>query len=225
MLASNRQLPLFPLDSVLFPGMTLPLRIFEPRYHQMLADCLSSEPVFGVVLIKEGSEVGQPAVPYDVGTTARIIGVEKKTPDLIHITTVGEERFWLHRLLLNKPYLMGEVEPFPLADADAAENEVLAAQGRTLLAAYLELLSEAVGAKIQLQRPPEDPVKVAYLTAMLLQVTPSEKQRLLSIVHLPDLLREEASLLHDEGKTLSVMIQALKTRELPDDTDASFSKN
>ena len=221
----NRQLPLFPLNTVLFPGMTLPLRIFEPRYQQMLADCLSNEPVFGVVLIREGAEVGSSVVPYDVGTTARIIGVEKKTPDLIHITTVGEERFRLRQVLDDKPYLVGKVEPFPLAEVNAPEVEALTKRGVVLLAAYLELLSQAAGAKIQLQRPPDDPEKVAYLIAMLLQVTSSVKQRLLSIAELGDLFHEEVSLLHNEGKVLSVMIQSLKTREPPNDTDGPFSKN
>ena len=79
MLIANKPLPLFPLNTVLFPRMTLPLRIFEPRYRQMLADCLDGDPIFGVVLIREGKEVGETAMPHDVGTTARIIAVQKKS--------------------------------------------------------------------------------------------------------------------------------------------------
>jgi Lon protease-like protein len=230
MLTQDKQLPLFPLNTVLFPGMTLPLRIFEPRYRQMLADCLSGEPTFGVVLIKEGLEVGGPAEPHEIGTAARIIGVEKQSDEQLHIVSVGQERFQLRRVLRQEPYLVGEVEAFPLAAVNAPEVEVLAEQGTAFLAAYLKLLSKATGAEIKLQRPPEDPERLAYLIATILQVTLSEKQRLLSISDLPTLFREETSLLRNEGKVLSVMIQALESRQEgspPDgeDEESLFSKN
>jgi Lon protease-like protein len=221
----NRQLPLFPLNTVLFPGMTLPLQIFEPCYQQMLKDCLSSDPVFGAVFIREDLKVGRPAAPHEIGTTARIIGVEKKDPSLWHITTVGEERFRLHGILHERPYLVGEVEPFPLADVDAPEIETLAERGAALLAAYLQLLSKAIGAEIKLQRSLGDPALVAYLTAMLLQVTLPEKQRLLSVADLPSLLREEAVLLEGERKALTVMIHALETGGPPQHEGTPFSKN
>ena len=66
-----RDLPLFPLGTVLFPGMQLPLQLFEPRYLQMFQDIARQDSRFGVVLIKEGVEVGEPAVPFDIGTIAR----------------------------------------------------------------------------------------------------------------------------------------------------------
>jgi Lon protease-like protein len=225
MLTEGIKLPLFPLDTVLFPSMTLPLRIFEPRYRQMLDDCLSGEPIFGVTLIKEGLEVGKPAVPHEIGTTARILGVEKKAADLIHITTIGQERFRVRRVVHNKPYLVGEVEPFPLAEGDTPEVKALAERGTALLSTYLELLSKALGAEIRLHRSPGDPQSVAYLSAMLLQVALPVKQRLLSIADLPSLLREEAVLLDRENKALSIMIQALETRGPSGDADAPFSKN
>ncbi len=223
MLTQETKLPLFPLNTVLFPGMTLPLRIFEPRYRQMLNDCLGGEQIFGVLLVKEGQEVNSPAVPHRVGTTARLLSVEKKTPDLIHITTIGEERFRLRRILYEKPYLVGQVESFPLADMDTPEAKALAERGTALLTVYLELLSTAIGAEIQLERPPSDPHKVAYLIAMLLQVTLPVKQKLLSVADLPSLLREEAVLLNSEAKALKVMIQAMESR--PGDTEGPFSKN
>jgi len=224
MLAEKR-LPLFPLGTVLFPRMMLPLRIFEPRYRQMLDDCLNGDETFGVLLIKEGPEVGGPAVPYEIGTTARILSVEKKAEGVINITTRGQERFRLRHTLHDQPYLVGEVEPYPLADTDASEVPALARRGTALLAAYMELLSRAAGAEIRLQRVPTDPQTIAYLTAMLLQVTEPAKQRLLSIAGLPTLFREEAALLENERKVLTVMIHALETSGLPEDTNLPFSKN
>jgi Lon protease-like protein len=230
MLTANKPLPLFPLNTVLFPRMTLPLRIFEPRYRQMLADCLDDDPILGVVLIKEGKEVGGPAMPHDVGTTARIIAVQKKSMELHHVTTVGEERFRLRRILRNSPYLVGEIEPFPLEAVDALGIEALAERGTALLATYLKLLSRTTGAEIKLQHPPDDPEKIAYLIAMALQVTLPEKQRLLTIPDLPTLLRQEISLLRNETKVLSVMIHAQESKrggESPNEAGETFlfSKN
>jgi Lon protease-like protein len=230
MLNEKRELPIFPLNVVLFPGMTLPLRIFEPRYQQMLADCLEGDQAFGVVLIKEGQEVGRPAVPHEIGTVARILSVEKKNPDLTHISTVGVERFWLRRERRRLPYLIGEIEPYPLALLDEPDVEKLTHQATILLRTYLDLLSRASGADIKLQRPPTEPKVIAYLIAMILQVTLSEKQRLLSIPDLPALFREEFTLLRNEGKLLSVMIRAMENldeSELSgeDDSTIPFSKN
>lgn len=227
---ANKPLPLFPLNTVLFPRMTLPLRIFEPRYRQMLADCLDGDPIFGVVLIREGKEVGGPATPHDVGTTARIIAVQKKSMELHHVTTVGEERFRLRRVLRHSPYLVGEVEPFPLEGVDAFGIEALAERGTALLTTYLKLLSRTTGAEIKLQHPPDDPEKMAYLIAMALQVTLPEKQRLLTIPDLPTLFRQEMSLLRNETKVLSVMIHAQESKRGEESSNEagetfSFSKN
>ena len=134
------RLPLFPLNTVLFPGMTLPLRIFERRYMRMIHDCLDGDPVFGVLLIKEGQEVGEAAVPYEVGTTARILSVERASPEELHIVTLGEERFLLHGVSHDKSYLVGEVEPFPLEGQEAPRVEALFDAELVLLTAYLELI-------------------------------------------------------------------------------------
>ena len=68
----SETLPIFPLNTVLFPGAPLPLRIFEPRYREMLQACLEADRRFGVALIKSGQEVGESAEPYEIGTVARI---------------------------------------------------------------------------------------------------------------------------------------------------------
>ncbi len=120
-----------------------------------------------------------------------------------------------------------EVELFPLAAVEATEVEALIEQDTALLASYLKLLSKAAGAEIRLQRLPEDPEDVAYLIAILLQVTLPVKQRLLSIPDLPTLLREEAALLNSEGRVLNAMIQDLASRggRPPDVTDEPFFQN
>jgi Lon protease-like protein len=219
MSVSGNRLPLFPLHTVLFPGMTLPLRVFEPRYVQMVSDCLEGSPLFGVVLIKEGKEVGGPVVPYTVGTTARIIGVERKGQGNLHITTVGERRFQLRGLEHDRPYLVGITEPFPLGDQDAPEVDALLETHAALLTRYLELLSQASAVEIRLQRQPETAEAMAHLVAMLLQVPASVKQRLLSTSGLPALLRDEASLLRGEAAGLTIALYGvdIAERHAPDD--------
>ena len=110
MSSTNRSLPLFPLNVVLFPGSLLPITVFEKRYKLMIQDCLNSDSKFGVVLIKSGSEVGAPAVPHLVGTVCKIIAAKYKDDGVIHITVKGEERFSLIQTYQTKPYLSAQVE-------------------------------------------------------------------------------------------------------------------
>ena len=85
--------PLFPLNTVLFPGGRLPLRIFEQRYMDMAKACLRNGSAFGVCLIREGREVGSPAIPADIGTLARIGAWDMPQLGMLHITAHGEQRF------------------------------------------------------------------------------------------------------------------------------------
>ena len=87
------EVPLFPLNTVLFPGGRLPLRIFEQRYMDMAKACLRDGTAFGVCLIREGREVGSPALPVDVGCLARIGAWDMPQLGLLHVTAVGERRF------------------------------------------------------------------------------------------------------------------------------------
>jgi Lon protease-like protein len=91
------QVPLFPLNTVLFPGGPLPLRIFEPRYLSMISHCLRHDSPFGVLLIREGSEDGS-ATTHNIGTLARITDWYQGSDGLLGITAIGEQRF---RLLSN----------------------------------------------------------------------------------------------------------------------------
>jgi len=90
---SHMHIPLFPLHSVLFPGGPLALRIFEPRYLDMISRCMKEESGFGICLIREGDEVGEAAQPYDIGTLARIRYFNRRADGLLGITAWGESRF------------------------------------------------------------------------------------------------------------------------------------
>ena len=86
------QVPLFPLNTVLFPGGPLPLRIFEPRYLDMISACVKNDSQFGVLLIREGGETG-PATTHEIGTLARVSDWYQGSDGLLGVTAIGEQRF------------------------------------------------------------------------------------------------------------------------------------
>src|SRR5919206_5035298 len=106
----ERELPLFPLHVVLFPGMRLPLHIFEDRYKLMIGTCMVTDETFGVALIRSGQEVGGPAEVFRVGTTARIASMERLPQGRMNLVVVGGERFRIVERLQTQPYLLGSVE-------------------------------------------------------------------------------------------------------------------
>lgn len=111
---SPLRIALFPLHTVLFPGGPLPLRVFEPRYLQMIGDCLKSDSCFGVCLISDGREVGDAATPHGVGTTARIVDWHQRHDGLLGITAQGERRFRvLSRDVQRNQLTIAKVEMLP----------------------------------------------------------------------------------------------------------------
>lgn len=182
------ELPLFPLNTVLFPGMPLPLHIFEERYKQMVADCLRDGRPFGVVLIAEGAaEGGPPAQPFPIGCTAEIAQVQPLDDGRMIIMTVGRERFRIVRLRHDRPYLVGMVEPAPLLDEDEARVEAGAARLEPLVTEYLDKLAEMGSIDAVPEAPPEDPASLAYLGAALIQLPAEQKQSLLACNRLTEL--------------------------------------
>ena len=107
------QVPLFPLNTVLFPGGPLPLRIFEPRYLAMVSNCVKDDSPFGVLLIRDGNESG-PATTHEIGTLARITDWYQGSDGLLGVTARGEQRFRLlssHRE--SSGLNIGEIEVLP----------------------------------------------------------------------------------------------------------------
>ena len=105
------RLPMFPLGSVLFPGLGLPLRVFEPRYREMMADCLDGDGSFGVVLIERGSEVGGGEVRLRVATVARILDVSLQEDGTLGVFAVGTSRVEVLEWLPDAPYPAAIVTP------------------------------------------------------------------------------------------------------------------
>lgn len=213
-----QELPLFPLDVVLFPGMMLPLHIFEERYRTMVQRCVRLGTPFGVVLTR--GTVGGREVPYEVGTTATISEAQRLVGGRYEITTVGVERFVIRSIVYDaEPYLVGQVEPLETLDAETAEAQMLSAQLRPLLDRYIELLGTIIDRRFTISPYPDDPTIRAFLGAILLQVPNPEKQALLSIPRVPDLLRREMALLEHENMIMQFM--AGRREHLPALVDAT----
>lgn len=172
-------LPLFPLNSVLFPGGTLPLHIFEERYKEMIGRCLARDSTFGVLLIRSGSEVGDTAEPFEVGTTARIVRSRTLEEGRLNLVCHGEERFRLLRKVSEEPYLVGEIELLASTDAGGQEVAELADKVEALFAEYCRLYLAASNQWSRRIGMPGAPSELADFVASRLSVSPWTKQRLL----------------------------------------------
>ena len=174
---STREIPIFPLSTVLFPGGMLPLRIFEQRYLEMTKICIRDNSPFGVCLIREGHEVGNPAVPHTVGCTAHILRWDMPHLGLFHLMTEGGSVFrileqWSSRTGL----LQAQVELEPRAP------EVALPEAFQPLAALLETIMSKVGAdRFPSPARLDDAAWVAYRLAESLPLEASLRQQLLEV--------------------------------------------
>lgn len=221
-MAELRKLPLFPLNTVLFPGITLPLHIFEPRYRVMVKRCLRLNQPFGVVLIREGQEVGGDAVPHLVGTSAYITHVQPLDDGRMNIQAVGHQRFRVQRFEQEKPFFVAWVETYPLQANASREVSRLAEQIRQALEDYVEVLLEATDVDLPPSKLPDDNMALANLVASTLPLPVEEKQDLLASSDLESMLATEWGLIRREFMLLRYMVQHPPAIE---DPDMPFSLN
>ena len=233
-------LPLFPLGSVLYPGLVLPLHIFEDRYRQLVADLLAGpEPrQFGVIAIRHGRETGIDGVSelYATGCTAVLQRAERDDDGQYDLITVGAERFKLLGLRdqdsqgdpangseagKQGSYLSGDVQLLPDEVGDEAEAAVVLPAVERAFRSYLGLLAERGGAQITIPDLPDEPLLMSYLVAAAVVVDLPEKQQLLEE---PDALRRlaaERRLLTREMR----MLRSLTATPAPDLRYAPYSPN
>ena len=212
----SERLPLFPLGVVLYPGMLLPLHIFEDRYRRLVRDLLDGpEPRrFGVIAIRKGRETGVEGVQslYEIGCTATLRQVEEHQDGRFDLVTVGTQRFRLLALDQTLPYLQGEIELLPdeAVDGAAAVPAVRAVQAA--FRGYLNALTEWGGATVRVGDLPDEPVLLSFIVAAAMVIDLPERQALLDE---PDALRRlaaERAVLSRE----SAMLRATTSRPAPD---------
>lgn len=175
--AEPQQLPLFPLNAVLFPGGALSLRVFEQRYMTLVKDCFKRESTFGICLIAEGAEVGAPALPHPVGTEARIVAWDMTQPGILNITVRGEERF---RILTSEAdragLLQARVEPITAEAAMPVPKALVA-----LLPLLRAMVADAGAERFPEPHRFEDAAWVGYRFCELLPIPPIARQKLLEL--------------------------------------------
>ena len=198
------ELPLFPLDVVLFPGMLQGLHIFEPRYREMINRCIDEKIPFGLVLARQGGESTE-AATHAIGTAARIARVERLNDGRMNIMAVGTQRFQIQEYTHGYSYLAAEVRHYPVVNGATRLAQRLAQQMRPRIVDYVELLAKASNAQLQLDQLPEEPSRLAFLVAMALQINNEDKQKLLSLPGIPEILDRERYLLSRESLLLEYM--------------------
>jgi len=157
--------------------MDLPLHIFEERYRDMIGECLEKDAPFGVVLIKEGPEVGAPAEPERIGTSTRILRSELLDQGRMNIMTKGQQRFEIEEIIQRVPHVVGRVRY--LVDIEGEGCVELLPQVNE---AYIELvrnLTALTGGYTSRVDIPEDPIALSYAIADSLDMEPHLRQSLL----------------------------------------------
>lgn len=221
----SERLPLFPLGTVLFPGLLLPLHIFEERYRQLVHELLDGpEPRrFGVIAIRKGRETGVDGVSslYEVGCTATLRETEEHDDGRFDLVTVGTQRFRLEALDESRPYLQGDVEFLDEDGGDSAQ----AGRAASLVAAsfpdYLAALSERGLAQISVPDLPDEPVLLSYLVAATMIIDLPDRQRLLAEPDSLSRLNTERAMLQRE----TTMLRTLTARPAPDLRYAPYNPN
>jgi Lon protease-like protein len=195
----QENLPLFPLNLVLFPGAPLTLHIFEERYRLMISRCLEDDEPFGVVFIRRGSETGEVSDPYPCGTIARINASVYLEDGRFLIATVGEQRFRVKTIHQAAPYMVASVH---MLTEDITEIVgQFSEQLKQTYFRYWQAITAATGMRNQIEQLPNDAIAIAYHLAHRMQVTNERKQHWLEtdaltrIRELIFMLQSEMSLL------------------------------
>jgi Lon protease-like protein len=229
----GRSLPLFPLSTVLYPGLMLPLHIFEDRYRALVHDLLAQgdragrrshgvhrAAEFGVVAIRHGYEPRRLDIDalYEVGCVARVRRVSEVSGGRYDIVTTGTQRFRVLAVGAPAPYLSAEVEP--LDDPLGAISDELTARVYDGFASYLDLVSAGPVDDI-VANVPHEPRALSYLVAATMALSLPDRQRLLEVPDAARRLNEESDLL---GREIP-LIHALGALPATDLTRVGFSLN
>lgn len=221
----GRLLPLFPLGTVLFPGMPLPLRVFEDRYRQLMRDLLAlPEPrEFGVIAIRQGREVGAGGVTslYDTGCLATVREVAGQAGGQLRVMAEGGRRFRLGALDRSRAYLRGELELLPEETGDPGTAQAAARAVRGAFTGYLQALAERGRPQPATAVLPDEPIALSYRVASAMMIDVAERQSLLAEPDAAARLAAERALLGRE----TTMLRALTSAPAPDLRHAPYNPN
>lgn len=170
-------LPIFPLRTVLFPGGVLALRIFEQRYMGMARDCIRDQSSFGVCLIAEGNEVGEPALPHDIGSTARITEWDMAQLGVLQVSALGGQRFRiLDKATDRQGLIRARVERIAAEPVATIPDDL-----RGLVPLLQAIASDLGDQRMPVPHAFDDAVWVGYRYAEVLPIQPLARQKLLEL--------------------------------------------
>jgi Lon protease-like protein len=214
------ELPLFPLDVVLFPGEDLPLHIFEPRYRLMINECNEQKTPFGIVLVQPKSEHLKEE-PYSVGTMAQVEVLDRLDDGRINLIARGLRRFRILELRRQNPYLSGLVEVFEDKTEQVQAQTTCVNQASELFNVYLQVLIEVIGKETIEFSLPTAPEELSHFIAYFLDVTNERKQQLLELTSTTQRLEEEIVILRREVPFMRQML-SLNNSYHPESPDRSM---
>lgn len=215
----HRVMPVFPLNTVVFPRMPLPLHIFEERYRQMVRDLDESDGRFCVALIEEGVEVGGEAKPHRVGCVVEVAHSRQLPDGRFYLVTFGVERVTIVSLdRTSKPYLLGTVQAWP--EEKSAVAPLLVGRAARLFTEYAQYRMALSGEQLDDFTLPDDPDVLSYVLATAIEVGTGERQRLLEAPDTATRIRSEVELLQTEVPILRAMSAAP-----PAPSQSPFSRN
>ena len=221
----SETLPLFPLGTVLYPGLLLPLHVFEERYRQLVRDLLAGpEPrTFGVIAIREGRETGPNGILtlHEVGCTATVRQVTELDDGRYDLVTVGTQRFLLTGTDDTKPYLQGQVELLAEETGDESGAALAARSVQDAFRTYLGALAERGVTQVSAPELPDDPILLSYLVAASMVIDLRDKQALLAEPDALHRLVTERMLLSRE----TTMLRTLTATPAPDLRNSPYSSN
>jgi uncharacterized protein len=206
----DSSLGLFVLNTVLVPGATLRLHVFEDRYKKLMADCIERSLPFGVLLDRNGNEVGPNLDPVSVGTTAVIRRISKLAVGRLYVIATGVRRFKAVRMLEKAPYLCAEVSYLREQDG-GRDARILRDLALERFREYLEVLLASAASELDSIDLPTDPIAASYIIADALQVSPVRKQVLLEKASASERLSTELAMLEDETAQLRKLRASKKT--------------
>jgi Lon protease-like protein len=202
-------LPLFPLNTVLFPGIPISLHIFEERYKLMINRCLDAQSPFGIVLLQSGSEVqgaGPTPRPYSIGCTAHIAQVQRLSMGRMNLIAVGGERFQINELNYTEPYLLGQVNYLSLSGTSSTKLSAMGTVLQQQVGRYLAAIAKVENISFDDEQLPSDPVQLSYLAASLARIPMAEKQKLLAINDAELLVQAVLTLYRKELVVLQILL-------------------
>ena len=174
-------LPIFPLPLVLFPGVTIPLHIFEPRYRRMLADCLERDRRFGIVFLAEGTSEESLGIGGDIGCVAHVESRDELPDGRSNITVTGRERFTLRAFVTSPlPYHVGMIVPHEDTPEPAALLEPLATRVRERFERIARAARTISDDEDAIPDLPDDPALLAFRVASFIDLNVEERRRLLA---------------------------------------------